>query len=426
MKTQKWKKTLLYACLPILSMTAAASSHAAIPLNENEHSLLVIQNSVSDGQKAQIEAFNSETEQLEVYTLDSKSWAQFRLFNVDTQELLPLEFKAGRNADYLQITPVTEKGTYLEMIVFQEGKEPQWLSVLPNSNILISKAGLEFSSDTQLFLEGPDANDPILKNLVDFEMSNTLKVAQKTSALSCAEDKDGDLIVDCKDNCPSAPNNTQSDKDADGIGDACDFVIILDKDGDGVTDGKDNCPSVANPDQADTDGDGIGDACEVIIILDKDGDGVIDGKDNCPSVANPDQADSDGNGIGDACQDPMEGDDDQDGVINGKDNCPDVANPDQADGDNDGIGDACDANPAESDADQDGVIDGEDNCASVANPGQEDADADGVGDACEEDGPENTGGGCSLQAAGSQGGASFAWLMGALGLASQLWLRKRK
>ncbi|WP_420551762.1 choice-of-anchor B family protein [Tenacibaculum aiptasiae] len=37
---------------------------------------------------------------------------------------------------------------------------------------------------------------------------------------------------------------------------------INDKDGDGIVDSKDNCPTTSNPDQKDTDGDGIGDVCD--------------------------------------------------------------------------------------------------------------------------------------------------------------------
>src|SRR5262245_31554955 len=40
-----------------------------------------------------------------------------------------------------------------------------------------------------------------------------------------------------------------------------------DSDGDGVLDDADNCPKVANADQFDADGDGIGDACEGVIVV---------------------------------------------------------------------------------------------------------------------------------------------------------------
>jgi hypothetical protein len=59
------------------------------------------------------------------------------------------------------------------------------------------------------------------------------------------EDRDGDGVRDCEDNCPTVPNPDQLDADLDGYGDACD-----------------NCPTVLNPDQLDTDGDGTGDVCE--------------------------------------------------------------------------------------------------------------------------------------------------------------------
>lgn len=57
-----------------------------------------------------------------------------------------------------------------------------------------------------------------------------------------------------------------------------------DRDGDGVLDDKDNCPDRANADQYDEDGDGVGDVC-----------------DNCPHLANPGQADGDGDHVGDVC-----------------------------------------------------------------------------------------------------------------------------
>ncbi|MFO0840652.1 MAG: thrombospondin type 3 repeat-containing protein [Phycisphaerae bacterium] len=39
-----------------------------------------------------------------------------------------------------------------------------------------------------------------------------------------------------------------------------------DRDADGVPDDKDNCPDVSNADQRDTNGDGIGDACETVVV----------------------------------------------------------------------------------------------------------------------------------------------------------------
>lgn len=72
--------------------------------------------------------------------------------------------------------------------------------------------------------------------------------------------------------------------------------INKDTDKDGIKDLQDNCPLVSNPDQTDKDKNGIGDACE-----DRDLDGVVDAKDNCPLISNPDQSDFDKDGKGDAC-----------------------------------------------------------------------------------------------------------------------------
>ena len=66
---------------------------------------------------------------------------------------------------------------------------------------------------------------------------------------------------------------TPTDKDNNGIGDACD-----DSDYDGILDVDDNCPLTANSDQKDTDGDGIGDVCDT----DSDNDLILDSEDFCP------------------------------------------------------------------------------------------------------------------------------------------------
>jgi FG-GAP-like repeat/FG-GAP repeat/Thrombospondin type 3 repeat len=134
-------------------------------------------------------------------------------------------------------------------------------------------------------------------------------------------DSDGDGFGDpvfppglcAPDNCPTIPNPTQADADADGRGDVCDPCPgdpLDDADGDGVCGDVDNCPGDPNPDQADADGDGLGDACDE--CTDSDGDGLADtaapaslcAPDNCPNTPNPDQRDADGDGIGDACTAP--------------------------------------------------------------------------------------------------------------------------
>ena len=145
-------------------------------------------------------------------------------------------------------------------------------------------------------------------------------------------------------------NPTQTDADADAIGDVCD--LCTDTDGDLAGDPGfpantcplDNCPADANPGQSDADTDAIGDVCD--LCTDTDGDLAGDPGfpantcplDNCPTTANPTQADTDADTLGDVC-----------------DNCPQIPNLTQENFDSDSQGDICDP-----DDDNDAVVDGED------------------------------------------------------------------
>jgi len=215
-------------------------------------------------------------------------------------------------------------------------------------------------------------------------------------------DRDNDLRRDVEDNCPSVPNQDQSDYDHDGMGDACDECVDggdADEDADGIPDGCDGCVSNGE----DDDGDSIPDNCDACVGngIDKDSDGIPDNCDTCVGLG----VDSDGDGIDDAC-DPCVGsseDVDQDGIEDGCDMCLEtyvdadhdeiddgcdtcVAN--NIDGDNDGLGDNCDPCPygPQHDEDQDSWFDACDNCPTVANPGQEGSlafNSDGLGTACD-------------------------------------------
>ncbi len=124
-------------------------------------------------------------------------------------------------------------------------------------------------------------------------LSDDDEIAQGTNPY--VADTDGDGYRDGSDNCPAVANPAQLDLvHPGGAGDACD-----DPDTDGVFDSRDNCPDTANPDQVDRDADGVGDACND--GADSDGDDYSDALDNCPQDPNPDQGDRDNDRLGDVC-----------------------------------------------------------------------------------------------------------------------------
>lgn len=148
----------------------------------------------------------------------------------------------------------------------------------------------------------------------------------------CAGSTDGDTVDDLCDNCPSAANESQSDCNDDGQGDACDpEPDDQDTDGDGVCNGADVCP-FDNPD-------------------DSDGDGVCDSDDGCPNDPNKIAPGACGCGVPDT-------DSDGDGTANCIDGCPGDPNK-VAPG-------ACGCGTPDDDNDGDGVADCDDVCPGVS------------------------------------------------------------
>ncbi len=195
-------------------------------------------------------------------------------------------------------------------------------------------------------------------------------------------DSDGDLILDCFDNCDFNANNDQQNSDGDSYGDVCD-----------------NCPFVTNENQANTDGDGAGDVCDEcfedfnkvdpgqcgcgVPDTDTDGDGTADCIDGCPEDPNKIEPGVCGCGVPDT-------DTDGDGTADCNDGCPEDPNKIEP-----GV---CGCGTPDTDTDGDGTADCNDGCPEDPNKtepgvcgcGTPDTDTDGDGTAdCNDGCPED-------------------------------------
>jgi hypothetical protein len=255
--------------------------------------------------------------------------------------------------------------------------------------------------------------------------------------IPCSYDLDQDNIAYPCDNAPDVFNPSQSDVDADDIGDVEDLCPIVagdnntgDSDRDGIGNACDSCPSPVSqynldvslpagmqvrniPDVGDADGDGVGDACDNCVIVPNCGSydtampwapGATIERDD-PTAC---QGDEDQDMIGDACEGSQspdaagpvgwlpDDDFDQDGLANGIDYCTrlplreritcddDSDCPDSTcgtdtslcnhpDHDGDQVGDLCDTCPFAANGEQ----------LEEGGSQEDDEDGDFVGQACE-------------------------------------------
>ena len=192
-------------------------------------------------------------------------------------------------------------------VLITESLEPnvEFLTI-PNRHLYWDQGGAD-QLNTDGDAEGnacdsDDDNDGVMDSM------ETVCGSDPLDASSTPLDTDGDTVCNALD----------SDDDNDGVSDTDEAVqgtdpLDPDTDNDGAGDGEDNCPVTANASQSDNEADGIGDACDD----DDDNDGVLDVDDNCQFIANSGQENNEGDAEGDAC----DADDDNDGVADADDEC---------------------------------------------------------------------------------------------------------
>ena len=191
----------------------------------------------------------------------------------------------------------------------------------------------------------------------------------------CDDDDDNDGTIDSEDSCPTGDigwnsSNVNFDNDGDGCRDSTEDS---DDDDDGVNDFLDNCKLAQNQNQSDYDADGHGDECD----FDDDNDGIIDIEDDCSLGDSGWTAslteDYDRDGCRDATEDE---DDDNDGVRDLDDQYP-LDSCVHTDTDMDGIPDTIIVNctslqyiTPDEDDDDDGFSDLDEisNCGEGTNP----------------------------------------------------------
>ena len=110
----------------------------------------------------------------------------------------------------------------------------------------------------------------------------------------CDPDSDGDHTIDACDGCPSDPAKTAPGVCGCGVAESA-----SDSDGDGVVDCIDNCIAIANPTQSDCDADLVGDACEVAAGARDCNSNLV--PDDC-DIANATSVDANANAAPDECE----------------------------------------------------------------------------------------------------------------------------
>ena len=148
------------------------------------------------------------------------------------------------------------------------------------------------------------------------ELPVSLNGDEPAGSIVFSADADADGLPDvweAENGLDAAVNDSQDDKDADGLSNELEFYLSTnldgtDTDGDGLMDGVEFNDLGSNPAAKDTDGDGLEDGREVDeletspVLADSDSDGLSDGDELNVHNTDPSKSDSDGDGASDAIE----------------------------------------------------------------------------------------------------------------------------